>query len=421
MKKIPIRRRCSRQLVGSFELIAFMVSVWFINTLASPILADQPYRTEPRPAVSQASYLGESGPVTQVSFVDDKTASNDSLHWRRRPKFSTPVPTNSARSRSMNKPRRSADVLADIKTNETDEIGIRWNTNPRDQQLQSTRPPLDPFKDSLTTAKPRSRVPLQTIAVQTQSIARPIFSGNMAPQETADDTYNNRDCAANADRCRDGRERLANLTVSSIDLDITPMLNDLNKIQGGEAAPERRLPGDSRNWKDRAGRIITTGVFIDFTNGRLQIKTDTGEVVVVPIRDLSDDDRCYFSAWWGIPIECDLGDEAYAVRNWMPMTMTWKASANCHNPLYFEEVQLERYGHTAGPLMQPVVSGAHFFFNIAVLPYKMGIHPWNECMYPLGSYREGDCAPWLVPPIPFSLKGGLMEAGAIVGGVYILP
>jgi len=101
--------------------------------------------------------------------------------------------------------------------------------------------------------------------------------------------------------------------------------------------------------------------------------------------------------------------------------MTWKASGLCHKPLYFEEVQLERYGHTAGPVLQPVLSGAHFFMNIATLPYQMGMSPPNECEYALGYYRPGSCAPWLLPPVPLSVRGGLMQAGAIVGGVYLIP
>ena len=53
----------------------------------------------------------------------------------------------------------------------------------------------------------------------------------------------------------------------------------------------------------------------------------------------------------------------------------WAASNLCHNPLYFEEPDVERYGRSHGYLMQPVVSGAHFFTNVALLPAKMTVHP----------------------------------------------
>ena len=101
--------------------------------------------------------------------------------------------------------------------------------------------------------------------------------------------------------------------------------------------------------------------------------------------------------------------------------MTWKASNLCHKPLYFEEVNLERYGHTAGPILQPIVSSAHFFANIAVLPYKKGIHPPNECQYALGYYRPGNCAPWIVPPVPLSLRGAARQAAVMTAGFWLIP
>ena len=89
--------------------------------------------------------------------------------------------------------------------------------------------------------------------------------------------------------------------------------------------------------------------------------------------------------------------------------------------LYFEQIQLERYGHTAGPWSQPFLSGGHFILNIATLPYKMGMHPMNECQYSLGYYRPGSCAPWLISPVPLSLQGAASQAGAIFGGGALFP
>jgi hypothetical protein len=101
--------------------------------------------------------------------------------------------------------------------------------------------------------------------------------------------------------------------------------------------------------------------------------------------------------------------------------MTWKASELMHKPLYFEEVALERYGHTAGPIWQPVISSGHFFANIAVMPYKMGIHPMTECQYALGYYRPGNCAPWQLPAVPLSGRGALYQAKVVTGSVFLLP
>ena len=120
------------------------------------------------------------------------------------------------------------------------------------------------------------------------------------------------------------------------------------------------------------------------------------------------------------PQYCPLGDEAFQPRCWEPLTYTWKASALCHKPLYFEERGLERYGHTIGHFT-PLLSGVHFFGTLPILPYKMGMEmPW-ECMYSLGYYEPGNCAPYIIPPVPLNLRGALLEAGAWTGGVFLIP
>ena len=106
---------------------------------------------------------------------------------------------------------------------------------------------------------------------------------------------------------------------------------------------------------------------------------------------------------------------------WAPVTFTWKASALCSKPLYFEDVHLERYGHSFGPYLQPLVSGAHFFLTVPVLPYKMGLYPPNECVYSLGYYRPGSCAPYMLDPLPLSIRAGLLQAGAWTGAALLVP
>ena len=121
------------------------------------------------------------------------------------------------------------------------------------------------------------------------------------------------------------------------------------------------------------------------------------------------------------PFECNLEDTPFESRLWRETIYTWKASAVCHKPLYFDELALERYGHSLGPFVQPVYSAAHFFVTLPILPYKMGLKPPKECVYALGHYRPGSCAPYLVDPLPLSVRGGLLEAGAVVGVAAILP
>lgn len=121
---------------------------------------------------------------------------------------------------------------------------------------------------------------------------------------------------------------------------------------------------------------------------------------------------------------CDPPKTAFPDRmtqGWAPTTFTWKASGLCHKPLYFQQAHVERYGHSTGPLTQPIVSAGHFFLTVPVLPYEMALWPPYECMYTLGYYRPGSCAPYYLDPIPLSVRAALAEAGVWVGGVFLIP
>jgi hypothetical protein len=122
------------------------------------------------------------------------------------------------------------------------------------------------------------------------------------------------------------------------------------------------------------------------------------------------------------PFECTLEEGRWHEgRYWEQTVYLWKASALCHKPLYFEDEHLERYGHSWPPMCQPFVSGAHFFTRLPILPYCMGVEPPNECIYALGHYRPGSCAPYMCNPVPLSWRGALFQAGAVVGAAAALP
>ena len=71
-------------------------------------------------------------------------------------------------------------------------------------------------------------------------------------------------------------------------------------------------------------------------------------------------------------------DPCGTTRGWPVNTFNWVASCFCSNPLYFEEINLERYGYGCGcfgpccsSCVQSAVSAAHFFGTSSALPYKM--------------------------------------------------
>ena len=123
-----------------------------------------------------------------------------------------------------------------------------------------------------------------------------------------------------------------------------------------------------------------------------------------------------------LPAECIIEGNPYSGRHFGRSCYMWTAPALSTKAAYFEDVQLERHGHSlvCKPL-QPIVSGAKFFATIPLLPYKMGVTPPNECVYTLGHYRADSCAPYMVEPCPISLRGALFQAGAVTGAIFAIP
>jgi hypothetical protein len=223
--------------------------------------------------------------------------------------------------------------------------------------------------------------------------------------------------------CTDFRQRIEAQTIDQVSLDISP------PYRPDEIDPRRyeRLKADFdekqsiRQWRSIDGRELASGRLRDLAYEKAIIETEHGTTEELAINRLSEADLGYIAENWGLPKECLLEQVAYTPRTWASTTMTWKASNLCHTPLYFEDVNLERYGHTHGPVLEPIVQSAHFFANIAVLPYKMGVHSPKECQYALGYYRPGNCAPWIVPPVPLSARGALVQGAALTGAFWLIP
>jgi hypothetical protein len=296
-------------------------------------------------------------------------------------------------------------------------------------ELNNANPFNDPFEDrtrgQFTTSQQDAAQDGQDFDLQPAPIEPPARLSKDCPN-CGDKCYNGRDCCAELGRCDTVRQAILNYDIKNITLDISPSFKpDAKTPEEVEAEKNKQLfQAKTRTWKDDRNNALVTGSLVDFSNDRVYVANDAGQIVKLPYAKLSEDDRCFVAAMWQIPAPCKLSklsEQDQPTRYHQPLTMTWTASQVCHKPLYFEEIALERYGHTAGPLVQPWISGAHFFTNIAVLPYKMGINPLGECQYDLGYYRPGNCAPWLLNPLPLSPRGALFQAGAVTGVNYLIP
>jgi hypothetical protein len=111
-----------------------------------------------------------------------------------------------------------------------------------------------------------------------------------------------------------------------------------------------------------------------------------------------------------------------ATRGWPVQSFLWEASSFCHDPLYFEEINLERYGYGCCACIQPAVSACHFFATVPALPYKMAVDCPCDCDYTLGHYRPGSCPPWRYHCCSrVSGLGAMSEAGVVTGMIFLIP
>lgn len=136
------------------------------------------------------------------------------------------------------------------------------------------------------------------------------------------------------------------------------------------------------------------------------------------IRDLAVEQ---FGAW-----ESPVYEAASAPPRFGGRVAAWAAPAVYSRPLYFEQPNLERYGHHVAlcegdNLTQSALSAAHFFATVPVLPYKLGAERPGECSYVLGHYRPGSCNPHRLLKPRLSLEGLVYEGLTVTGLVFFVP
>lgn len=125
----------------------------------------------------------------------------------------------------------------------------------------------------------------------------------------------------------------------------------------------------------------------------------------------------------GLPEDFDRKmDEGEYVARVAPRTvLQWEPTNLWYHPLYFEDVGLERYGHSHKPWLQPFVSSGRFFGQVAMLPYQMTLHPPKAKEFALGHYQPGEWAPKKRYRIPFNEEASAVQFLWITGLVLLIP
>ncbi|MBX3444887.1 MAG: hypothetical protein KF774_20975 [Planctomyces sp.] len=122
------------------------------------------------------------------------------------------------------------------------------------------------------------------------------------------------------------------------------------------------------------------------------------------------------------PEEAPFASLASPDRTFDPMCYMWTASNLYHNPLYFEDVPLERYGHVkCNECVQPFVSLSKFSLQLVGLPYQMALDHPQARRYALGYYRPGDCAPRLHYRVPLNGEAALTSGVFYTGLGFLIP
>lgn len=115
-----------------------------------------------------------------------------------------------------------------------------------------------------------------------------------------------------------------------------------------------------------------------------------------------------------------LSKTEFAGRNFPPTVVIAEPRFVCHNRLYFEEKNAERYGWDLG-FIQPFVSTLYFYKDVLCLPHNIFSDPCRRYECSAGYCLPGDPVPYIFYPPQFTLVGGIAEGAIAVGLFAVIP
>jgi len=115
-----------------------------------------------------------------------------------------------------------------------------------------------------------------------------------------------------------------------------------------------------------------------------------------------------------------ISTETYQGRRFYPMRLEVAPYYLCHGRLYFQQINLERYGWDLG-VFAPLISGTKFLYDFVTLPYHLATEPCRRFEYNTGWCLPGDPVPLLLYPLHVSPTGFVAEVGTILALVAIFP
>ena len=106
---------------------------------------------------------------------------------------------------------------------------------------------------------------------------------------------------------------------------------------------------------------------------------------------------------------------------WAPSVAGWTAPEFYTLPLYFEQINFERYETSAPAWTRPALSYAQFLGTIPILPYKLGANGPADPIYTVGHHPYGQRGPSHSNWGKLSKRGLLFQGAATTGLIFFVP
>jgi hypothetical protein len=115
-----------------------------------------------------------------------------------------------------------------------------------------------------------------------------------------------------------------------------------------------------------------------------------------------------------------LSHDTFHGRSWEPMNMEVAPYYVAYRPLYFQQINAERYGWDFG-VLHPVLSATVFLKDFILWPYHFATAPCRRYEFNSGYCLPGDPVPAMLYPPELSVTGFFAEVGTILALVAIFP
>ncbi len=113
-------------------------------------------------------------------------------------------------------------------------------------------------------------------------------------------------------------------------------------------------------------------------------------------------------------------EKAFRPREWPQIVEMVEPCYVYHGRLTFEQINSERYGWSVG-VLQPLVSTAHFYADVVMLPYHLAERPLCYGDVSAGKCLPGDPVPLYLYPPHWSLTGFGVEAAVVTALFFAFP